>query len=144
MGDSHVMKTWQILFMWNFGVFFWGGGWLQEMATVVAPSLFVPVGDANVLRGAMKGFGTSEQEIIDVLCRRTNSQRQTISGIYTKQFERVPHSFINISMTSTDVWVLLLLLKGSRWRFEKWIGWQFRISDCRFDDANGHLLRPIS
>jgi len=60
----------------------------QEMATVVAPSLFVPVGDANVLRGAMKGFGTSEQEIIDVLCRRTNSQRQTISDIYTKQFER--------------------------------------------------------
>ena len=63
----------------------------QEMATVVASGLFVPVGDANVLRGAMKGIGTSEQEIIDVLCRRTNSQRQTISAVYTKQFERVPH-----------------------------------------------------
>jgi len=60
----------------------------QEMATVVASGLFVPLGDANVLRGAMKGFGTSEQEIIDVLCRRTNSQRQAINAIYTQQFER--------------------------------------------------------
>lgn len=61
------------------------------MATVVASGLFVPLGDANVLRGAMKGFGTSEQEIIDVLCRRTNSQRQAINAIYTQQFERVPN-----------------------------------------------------
>jgi len=59
----------------------------QDMPTVLAPSVFVPFGDANVLHDAMKGLGTSEQEIIDVLCRRTNSQRQAISHIYTREFQ---------------------------------------------------------
>jgi len=45
--------------------------------TPVAP--FNPRQDAEVLRKAMKGFGTDEKAIIDVLANRTNSQRLEIA-----------------------------------------------------------------
>ncbi|KAF6203898.1 hypothetical protein GE061_002235 [Apolygus lucorum] len=35
--------------------------------------------DAEILRKAMKGFGTDEKSIIQVLCNRTNNQRQQIA-----------------------------------------------------------------
>jgi len=36
----------------------------------------------------MKGWGTNEQEIIDILCHRSNLQRQTIQEVYTKELGR--------------------------------------------------------
>lgn len=36
---------------------------------------FDPVADAKALRKAMKGFGTDENGLIDVICRRSNEQR---------------------------------------------------------------------
>lgn len=58
------------------------------MPTVVAAAPFDAAADAQALRSAMKGFGTDEQEIIDILTGRTNLQRQTIRGIYEAEFER--------------------------------------------------------
>jgi annexin A7/11 len=37
----------------------------------------------------MKGFGTNEEAIIDILCYRSNAQRQSISKAFTLQFNRV-------------------------------------------------------
>ena len=50
---------------------------------------FDPLADANALRAAMKGWGTNEQEIIDILCHRSNQQRQQIQQVYSKELGRV-------------------------------------------------------
>lgn len=44
--------------------------------TVVPAQSFDPVADAQALRNAMKGFGTDEDALINIICRRSNEQRQ--------------------------------------------------------------------
>jgi annexin A7/11 len=41
----------------------------------------------------MKGFGTNEQVIIDILCHRSSAQRQEISKAFELQYNRVNDSF---------------------------------------------------
>lgn len=50
--------------------------YLQGHPTVVPMQNFDPVADAQALRKAMKGFGTDEDALIDVICKRSNEQRQ--------------------------------------------------------------------
>ncbi|XP_008103015.1 annexin A6 isoform X3 [Anolis carolinensis] len=45
-------------------------------------------GDAKVLRKAMKGFGTDEDAIIEVVTQRSNTQRQEIIQAYKSHFGR--------------------------------------------------------
>ena len=44
--------------------------------------------DAEVLRNAMKGFGTDEATLIKVVANRTNRQRQVIKEQYKAAFGR--------------------------------------------------------
>ncbi|KAF7464853.1 annexin A8 [Marmota monax] len=58
----------------------------QEGVTVKGSPHFNPDPDAEILYKAMKGIGTNEQAIIDVLTKRSNAQRQQISKSFKAQF----------------------------------------------------------
>ncbi|XP_041978891.1 LOW QUALITY PROTEIN: annexin B10-like [Aricia agestis] len=56
--------------------------------TVVGVPNFNAAEDAAALRAAMKGFGTDEQAIIDILTTRSNIQRQAIAQAFTHEYGR--------------------------------------------------------
>ncbi|XP_053609556.1 annexin B10 isoform X5 [Plodia interpunctella] len=56
--------------------------------TVVGIQNFNAAEDAATLRAAMKGFGTDEQTIIDILTSRSNQQRQAIAQAFTHEYGR--------------------------------------------------------
>lgn len=58
----------------------------QEGVSVKGSSHFNPDPDAETLYKAMKGIGTNEQAIIDVLTKRSNVQRQQIAKSFKAQF----------------------------------------------------------
>ncbi|XP_075158938.1 annexin B10-like [Haematobia irritans] len=60
----------------------------QAVPTVVPVQPFDAATDAAALRAAMKGFGTDEQAIIDILTSRSNAQRQQIKDEFLREFGR--------------------------------------------------------
>uniref|UniRef100_A0A452DL13 Annexin n=1 Tax=Capra hircus TaxID=9925 RepID=A0A452DL13_CAPHI len=58
----------------------------QEGISVKGSPHFNPDPDAETLYKAMKGIGTNEQAIIDVLTKRSNAQRQQIAKSFKAQF----------------------------------------------------------
>lgn len=58
------------------------------MATIVAKADFDASEDAQALRAAMKGLGTDEDTIIDIICARSTAQRDAIMEKYKNLFGR--------------------------------------------------------
>lgn len=61
---------------------------LYQQATLFPQESFDPVADAAVLRECMKGLGTDEKPMIEILGHRTNAERQKIALSYKTQFGR--------------------------------------------------------
>ncbi|KAM4852098.1 annexin A7 isoform 1-T1 [Thomomys bottae] len=54
--------------------------------TIRPAANFDPMRDAEILRKAMKGFGTDEQAIVDVVANRSNDQRQKIKAAFKTMY----------------------------------------------------------
>lgn len=61
---------------------------IQPSPTVVPYVNFKASEDGDALRAAMKGFGTDEQPIIDILTARSNAQRQEIAKYFLAEYGR--------------------------------------------------------
>ncbi|KAJ6667847.1 hypothetical protein lerEdw1_016168 [Lerista edwardsae] len=61
---------------------------VEQKGTIRPATDFNADGDAKVLRKAMKGFGTDEDAIIDLVTQRSNAQRQEIIKAYKSHFGR--------------------------------------------------------
>nr|XP_060621449.1 annexin A6 isoform X1 [Anolis sagrei ordinatus] len=61
---------------------------VETKGTIHPAADFNADGDAKVLRKAMKGFGTDEDAIIEVVTQRSNTQRQEIIQAYKSHFGR--------------------------------------------------------
>ncbi|CAL4061042.1 unnamed protein product [Meganyctiphanes norvegica] len=59
-----------------------------QVATVNPVAPFTESADAEALRRAMKGMGTNEKVIINILAHRTSYQRQMIKDAYKTAFDR--------------------------------------------------------
>ncbi|XP_034231117.1 annexin B10 isoform X2 [Thrips palmi] len=60
----------------------------RGVPTVVPAANFSAADDGAALRAAMKGFGTDEQAIIDILTTRSNAQRQEMARYFTTEYGR--------------------------------------------------------
>lgn len=71
----------------------------QKEPTVYPASNFHLAEDAENLRAAMKGLGTDEETIIEILATRSNAQRQQIAKYFQETLERVSSSKSNQKLT---------------------------------------------
>ncbi|XP_069505858.1 annexin A9 [Ambystoma mexicanum] len=70
--------------------------------------------DARELKGAMKGIGTDEDRLTEILATRTNQQLQEIRTIYKEDFKSTLENDIAAETSGDFKDLLLALLKGTR------------------------------
>ncbi|XP_064370003.1 annexin A7 isoform X2 [Dromaius novaehollandiae] len=100
----------------------------HTQGTIQAAPNFDAGRDAEILRKAMKGFGTDEQAIIDVVANRSNDQRQKIKASFKTMYGKdlikdlkselsgnVEELILALFMPTTyyDAWSLRHAMKGA-------------------------------
>jgi len=70
--------------------------------------------DAHCLRKAMKGLGTDEKALIEILCTRTNAEIAKIKEAYTKLFSRDLEHDVTSETSGHFKRILVASLQGNR------------------------------
>ncbi|XP_060676808.1 annexin A2-like [Hemiscyllium ocellatum] len=70
--------------------------------------------DAQELKDAMKGLGTDEDTLIEILATRSNRELQDIKAVYKEKFQKDLEKDIAADATKRFQKLLLTLLKGRR------------------------------
>jgi len=88
------------------------GGHLEE---VILGLMYPPAQyDAIWLRKAMKGFGTDEDILIEILCTRTNSELRAINEAYTRLYQRNLEKDIQSETSGHFKRMLIAQVQGGR------------------------------
>ena len=61
----------------------------KHTGTLKAAKVFDPEDDAKKIHEAVKGWGTDEEPLIEILSHRSNEQRQWIKKKYKEKYKKV-------------------------------------------------------
>uniref|UniRef100_UPI00398E6FA7 annexin A2-like n=1 Tax=Pristiophorus japonicus TaxID=55135 RepID=UPI00398E6FA7 len=70
--------------------------------------------DAQELKNAMKGLGTDEQTLIDILVTKSNVELRELSTVYKEEFQKDLEKDIAADATGRFQKLLLTIVKGNR------------------------------
>jgi hypothetical protein len=70
--------------------------------------------DADALRGAMKGAGTNEDTLIEIIASRTPQQMAAVKACYQKKYSRDLEADVKKETSGTLQKILITLLQGRR------------------------------
>ncbi|XP_061416155.1 annexin A13-like isoform X2 [Lethenteron reissneri] len=86
-----------------------------DLEKVVLALMDLPaVYDAKELRKAMKGAGTDEEVLVEILCTRTNKQIQRMRLVYNELFDRDLESDLKSETSGAVEKLLVALVQGNR------------------------------
>ncbi|XP_069741921.1 annexin A7-like [Narcine bancroftii] len=100
----------------NIGGLSIGGG---TQGTIKPVANFNPQSDAEILRQAMKGAGTNEQAIIDVVANRTNDQRQKIKLAFKTLYGKDLIKDLKSELTGNMEEIIIALFKPTTY-YDAW------------------------
>lgn len=83
-------------------------------SVVLGLLMLAPVYDAYELRNAMKGAGTEEACLIDILASRSNEEVKVINDVYKKEYEKKLEDAVTGDTTGMFQRVLVSLLTAGR------------------------------
>ena len=95
---------------------------IEETPTLREASGFDANDDCERLRKAMKGLGTDEKAIIQIICKRSNSQRLQLKTVYKQMFGKDLVKELDSELSHFRDMILGLMMTNSEfdaWAFRK-------------------------
>uniref|UniRef100_A0A8B9KGP2 Annexin n=1 Tax=Astyanax mexicanus TaxID=7994 RepID=A0A8B9KGP2_ASTMX len=120
---------------------------VQLRGTVHPISDFDPGSDAQDLRKAMKGFGTDEDTIIEIVAKRSNEQRQEIRHVFKSILGRFCSKYCNGAGTDEHALIEILVTRSNQEiqdmcaAYKK--AFKKNLEDAIRSDTSGHFCRIL-